>query len=217
MAIYEVVYGGKIYGEDWLTRWHFASTALGHSGFGAVDVFDVFNAVIDPNVRALMSSDGNAKVTKLIVTNLYDDTDFYEDQNINAPGTGAGTAALPSFVASSFRTPRLRVGWRRGYKRFPGIAEGEITGNLPVTGWIVKAGTLADAMGLDFGLPIAAPVDSIHMAVLRFVKVIDPVTQKVTYVKQANETAQRSNMVLPNVWNFYRMTSQRSRIIGQGD
>jgi len=217
MAIYEVIHGGTVYGQEFLNRWHYASTSTGHTGFNAEDVFDAFLTAVDPLVRALLSSDGNVVVKKLVVTNMYDDTDFFEDQSMNAPGTGSGTPSLPSFVASSFRTTRLRVGWRRGYKRFPGIAEGEITGNLPVAGWLTKGIALANIMESDLGIPVASPVDSIHLAVLRFQKVTDPETGAVSYQKQANESAQRTNMVLPDVWNFYRMTTQRSRISGQGN
>lgn len=217
MAIYEVLMRGTIYGQQWINRFHYVTPSTGSpSGYGASDILEAFHEGITPSIVALAATHAQWRYQDLIATSLYDPTDFAEHLGKNIAGTAGANEPMPPFVALAFRTPRLRVGQNRGYKRFCGVREVAITGGL----WTGEGNTpetnMINALGAGLGVPEGDPIEYAAPAIL-FLN-YEGLTEKGRrkYGFYPTETQQRANMVTYPSWDFYRVTSQRSRMSGVG-
>lgn len=216
MAFYSLVHTGITYNQQWQNQYNFGSSAVGPVTGGAEDLVGQFLAEIAPELSALQRlSAAQFTYSTVYAVDVYDDTDFFEYvYPPNSTGSRGGSgAAMSPFLSYSFRTERWQVGRNRGYKRYAGICEDDITGNTYDPGGTLIA-DLATALstsmvgGLDVYFPTIAGKE---------VYVPDPeFPLKKAYRYYPTESEQRSESSGVVSWLGYRLTTQRSRIEGQG-
>lgn len=218
MAIYELVHRYTVYGEANLNRYHFVTPANGVPYVGAaqelaIEWRDFYSIQLD---NMLAGGGGVSTTQDIIVTNMYDPTDFGELLGVPFAPLRSG-AANPSNWCASIRSPRLQTGWNRGYKRYSGISETDVSGNVPASTWVtVLNGWLTLLCTAHTVTRPPNPDFEVSYRVLRFVPVTDPATGKVHYVKQSTESLQRvASLPVPSM-QFYRYASQASRLPGRG-
>lgn len=167
-----------------------------HARFGTQDVLNVFqfhrvaasisaqtlmNGFEDTMMNALVAMQSTSIVyERMEVFNLSDPTLFGSRDMSSWNGTVVGEV-LPAFNAFSFVAFRKRRDMRNGYKRFAGVNESSVTNGSVAVPFQPVVQTVADnlAQGLiqatDPGVIVA------RWCIVQRVKVVDPVTGKVTY------------------------------------
>lgn len=217
VAIYEVVHKGLIYGQVWINRYHYATPDLGVPvGFDAQDVVESFIDTVQTPLAAVMPNNADYRINDVIVRSLYDDSDFGETLAQNVAGSNGTSQPMPPFVAGVYRTPRLRTGKRRGYKRFAGCRESAVTGNV----WSDPASSLGLALeaALESVLPVplASPTALLTPVILFLeFKGLDENGRR-EYGYYDTEAEQVINSHSAQEWEYYRLTTQTSRQLGQG-
>lgn len=151
--------------------------------------------------------------TAVRVVNLFEDVSDFAEIALPTTAKGASTdAAMPPFVAYSFRTPWLGSGVRRGFKRFGGVRE------TVVTNGVIEPAAIADLQS-EIGDALAQPLsvgngDYQHVVVRR-VKTLDPETGKYSYDYPTN--VGELYQVEPSVWVIQpNISTQNSRKFGRG-
>lgn len=216
MAFYSLVCTGSIYGQQWQNQYNYATEAIGGVAGGAAELNVEFNSNVIPKLDAIWRSDATQFLLfTLYSVDVYDDTDFHEFlYPVGRTGARAlsGDAVSP-FDAFSFRTARWRVGRNRGYKRYAGICGDDVSGNTydPGGSLVADIETALDDI-LVGSLATYSPTIAGKEPY-----VPDPLKpDKIAYKYYDTEVLQRANSSGPVVWSGYRLTTQRSRIEGQG-
>lgn len=225
MALYEVVLRQRYFSQlivnvfDYLTPSGVGITPnalelLTLMGFiPAGDPLEFPADTIAANLQAVQ----NASVEFLSVEarELYSVSDFYEAA-YSPPlvGTRVSGQASPPFVSYGLYTARVRLDIRRGFKRFVGASEGDVSdGGLIVSGMMTLLTALADSMSEN----LEGFSAFYHPAVISREKVIDPEDGKVSYQLYADESEQEEHTAEPLVWTPYaEVRSQVSRQYGRG-
>lgn len=216
MAYYSLVQRGFIYSQEWQNQYNFYSADLGDVAGGAEDLVGEFLTEIDfPLVSMWKSNPAEFTRNSIYAVDIFNDDDFFEF--LFDPGSTGGNAdsgaAVSPFVTYSFRTARWRVKRNRGYKRYSGICEDDVSGNLFNPGGTVIediATALSQVLigGTDVYTPSIAGKEEYTP---------DPEEPlKKAYRYYASEATQRLESSQGADWDGYRLTTQRSRIQGQG-
>lgn len=217
MAILELVQEVTVRGQITLNRFHLQTPDVGtpYAGFAEAVRLDWFTN-LQAHWRNLLSADtGTAELTGITVRSLYDETDFAESSHA-LPGTRTGQCLPPNWVAA-VRSPRMRTGWNRAYKRISGMSESDVTGNEPVQAWLTNLGNFVNALLPGRTIVTAGQTDVlIRYVMLRLDKEYNAQEQRWEYFPFASETTQRQNSVVVPALAFYRFTGQRSRLPEQG-
>lgn len=216
MAFYSLVNTGLIYGQQWQNQYNYQSESIGGVAGGAQELVNMWNAALMQTLRAIWRGDETEfTITALYGVDIYDDTDFHE--RIMVPDlTGlralSGPAVSP-FVAFAFRSARWRVKRNRGYKRYAGICEDDVQGNSYDPG-----GSLVADIETGLDDPIVGGLATYSPTVAgKEAYVPDPLKPDVkAYRYYQTEATQRANSSGPIIWSGHRLTTQRSRIEGQG-
>lgn len=224
MAIYEVVLRSLYYGQRCINVWHYVcpdgigitSTALGLlTGMGFIPVGDppeLPDATIFAHLRGL-TNDAVA-YTEVEARNLYSVTDFYLAAYSPAvQGLVDGIDVSPAIAIGLF-TNRVRTDIRRGFKRFVGLTEEQMTnGGALTSGAIGALAGLANAM--------TEPIDGggftfYQPAVLAFEK-YTTTAPRVAYKQYPTEAEQLEHAAYPMTWAGYDFVrTQTSRQYGRG-
>lgn len=216
MAFYSLVHVGEIYGQQWQNQYNYQSESIGGVAGGAEELVNAFNVGLVQIVRQMWRGDvSEFLLSSIYAVDVYDDTDFYE--HIYAPGvTGLRAlsgAAVSPFVSFSFRTVRWRVGRNRGYKRFAGICGDDVDGNTFDPGGSIVADIETALDDVIVGL-LATYSPTIAGKEAYVPNPLEPL--KIAYRYYLTEAEQRAESSGIVVWQGYRLTTQRSRIAGQG-
>lgn len=209
MALYSTVLEYTVYGEVCQNRFHYASEAAGAVAVGAAKINQTFQLDVLPEIADLMSSLGsNISLDRLYTVNLYDETDFNEDNSLSpaVPPNDHGEVA-PTFLALSFTSQRYRVGKNRWYKRIAGLGEGDIDGNE----WGNSTTAIAAGTAMTTTLIHPSSEDPFDPVLLFLNPLSDP-----PYKLYDPETAQRAQMAFVTDVAYYGLTTQRSRKEGVG-
>lgn len=216
MAFYSLVATGVIYGQQWQNQYNYHSDEVGGVDGGAHELVNEFNDAVLNVLRAIWRMDATQfYISSLYAVDVFDDTDFWEFI-LPVGHTGfrqtEGPAVSP-FVSFSFRTERWRVKRNRGYKRFCGICGDDVVGNTYDPG----GSLLADIeTALD---DVLVGTNSSYTPTIagKELYVPDPEQPlKTAYKYYDSEVVQRAESSGQVVWQAYRLTTQRSRIEGQG-
>lgn len=209
MALYSLILEYTVYAEVCQNRFYYGSPSEGAVDSGAFRLNAAFSTHVLPEIAALMTSTGGVvTLDRLYSVNLYDDTDFDEDLNLNpaTPPDDHG-AAVSTFTALSYASERYRVGKNRWYKRIAGLGQASITGNLYTTQ--PAAGNAGTAM--TNSIEHAASQVVYDPRLLFFNPLSDP-----PYQKYATEAQQRLESAIVDDFAYFNLTTQRSRKEGVG-
>lgn len=216
MAFYSLLMFGKIYGEVWQNQYNYMSSAIGDVTDGAEDLNIGFDTNLKPKLQAMWRDDEEQfTIEGYYTVDVFNEDDFKESLFI-PPFTGtnglSGDAVSP-FLTFSFRTDRWRVGRNRGYKRYSGICEGDVGGNVYDPG-----GTVLADMAAVLGGVLVGTEDAYTPVIAGKQKYVPDPEQptKFAYKYYPTELEQRTASSGRSVWSPYRLTTQRSRIEGQG-
>lgn len=113
----------------------------------AIDLQETFEAVILPDIQAVVTED--TIFNRIYCINMDDDADFI-DVAINEPGLRTG-APLPYFCTWTFRYFRPTLDVANGRKAFGSIAEVDVADGLPVAGLV----TLLNALAITLQTPLS--------------------------------------------------------------
>lgn len=211
MAIYELAVKGDLWGQEIVNRFHYQSGTTGDLPGGAQDLVDVFLTDIMPAIRGIYCDGPNTLMTRGVTArSIYDPTDFGENLTLALPGLrNVAGDPVPPFVALSFRSPRYKTGRNRANKRFAGVGETEITGN------VYFDGAWSEALETALVASIVGPVTgATFLPQLYFLQ--KTAGQPDVYAMYPTEPEQRLNRALLTQMDVYRLTTQRSRITGHG-
>lgn len=216
MAFYSLVFTGTVYGQQCQNQYNYMSESIGGVSGGATELRGLFGSEVTPYLRAAWRGDASQfTLDTVYIVDVYDATDFIE-YTYPVGWTGLRTLsgpAVPPFVAYSYRTVRWSVGRNRGYKRYAGICEDDVSGNTYDPG-----GTIVTDIELALADVLVGALATYSPTIAGKEKYIpDPEEPlKYAYKYWDSESVQRSKSsgVIP--WLGYRLTTQRSRIAGQG-
>ncbi len=216
MSYYELALRQTCYGQQTLNLFNYYSSASGPVTGGAADLVATWSAAFLPVLRAMLKNDVSEYAINSVYAYAVQDVDDFFEVIYDPPQTGlktiSGQAASP-FMTFSFRTDRWRVGRNRGYKRFSGICEGDIAGNDFDPG-----GTLIADVIAELERTVVGSVTAYYPSIAGKDK-YEPTPEfppVYAYRYYDTEAEQRLESSLSNVWNGYRLTTQRSRIAGHG-
>jgi len=119
-------------GQQLLNIYFYKCTAVGSTPADALEDFSVeFNDTVIGSVAAVQVDSLNH--TSRTYKNLTNGVDFFVDTTV-IPGAVAATTTdiLPSFVSLGFMLLRSTLSVRNGYKRFGGLSEQFVQGNVSV-------------------------------------------------------------------------------------
>lgn len=142
--VYEVRAEGTLSGIQCINTFHFKVTGVGSDiGFLSGNLITAFAAPtvsIAAKLIAVVSTQYN--LSKIVAFNYADPSDFTEYLTGGIAGLVTGDR-LSSFNAWGFRYARNAIGERYGYKRFAGVAESDVQGQVPTAGAITRLNALA--------------------------------------------------------------------------
>lgn len=131
--------------QDVMNVYHFEKL---NPALDAEDLATRFNQQFIPGLRAIQTA--GLDHLRLEVTNLDDPTDFYILSLAGLSGTVAGER-LNTFTAYKVQFLRRRTDMKHGFKRWPGVAEADVNGEViqstPLAGVTAVAEQLVN--GLD--------------------------------------------------------------------
>ena len=216
MAFYSLVHTGTVYEQQWQNQYNYQTNLAVPVTGGAEDLVTEFLADVAPKVGAIQRlSTAQFQYRTIYAVDVYDDTDFFE--YVYAPNStglrgGAGPALSP-FISYSFRTERWRVKRNRGYKRFAGICEDDVTGNDYDPG-----GTIIADIAAQLGTELIGALETYYPTIAGKEEYVpDPEKPlKTAYKYYDTETEEKTESSGVIEWLGYRLTTQRSRIQGQG-
>lgn len=218
MSIIEITTRCSVYGESSINRYHYATAGNGtpYALFCSYAIED-WRTFIEAEFRILLPINANVRLQDVKLRSLYDPTDFMEYLNLNLAGTGTVSEPLPSSYALGVRSDRMETGRRRGYKRVGGIGEGDVAGNTLTAGMLIKVAAWCTKLGNIFTVTAPGEVNQdMQPVVLKLQKTVGVPPAPNTYAPFTTESAQRANMMFPDIWNFQMMTTQNSRRPGRG-
>lgn len=147
-------------------------------GFSASDVNQAFQDHIMAKQLALQLP--NLQISELQTFNLGVSTDFENLPLVGANGTRGGNFAA-QFITFALRFPSTNRDIRSGRKRFGGAAEEISTGEDIAIAFLADMDVLGAAVINPWETAAAPGIDVCRYAVIRRVKVVDPVTGDVSY------------------------------------
>lgn len=148
--IFQVVMQQSYLGQTCLNAFYYRQTSENtdpdiESAEALAPAFDlnITPAIADLQVDAV-------QFETLETINLFNPADL-NSRNITTVTEGAITAidALPSYVASEFRTSRVTRAIRRGFKRFTGLDESMMTVGVLAPAYLAAAGALSVALSMN--------------------------------------------------------------------
>lgn len=215
MPFLELVIKTEVYGQECNNVFHYSPDFTGSIPESALGLLNAFVANISTAIGNIMSID--AKLKAYSVRDVYDPSDFAEVLFVptQAFGSRAGQA-MPPFVAAAFRGVRHGVGFNRWYKRFAGISETDVTGSTWALA-LTQGEVLADAMGASMSIASSQGNYTVFPRLVRKQKYTTP-NGNVGYRYYPTEAQQAANAfkLAPEELDFYRLTTQRSRLQGLG-
>ncbi len=216
MAYYELSMRQVVWDQQCLNLFNFYSSGVGPVAGGAEDLVDTWRTAFTPVLRALLRQAlPEYSLNSVYAYDVNNPDDFFEYVWPN-PVTGlngdSGAATSP-FMSFAFRTDRWRVGRNRGYKRFSGICEGDIAGNVFTPG-----GTLLADIVTALEATVVGAITAYYPSIAGKEKYVPDPLKPDTYAYKYydSEAVQRLESSLSNIWNAHRLTTQRSRIAGHG-
>lgn len=130
----EVVLETRLDGQQCINRFNYlasgtpASVTMSFglvSAMGAIDAAGVYPEGIFSSIRDMVSVD--VAFIEIIAKDVHSVTDFYSRPFTNVFGlVSSASGNLPSFMAYSFTTSRVRSDIRRGQRRIAGLVEGSV-------------------------------------------------------------------------------------------
>lgn len=151
---------------------------------------------------------------------VYIDDDFYDNPFLaNTLGTTAsGGDSLAPIDTFGFFSSRVKQSIGRGYKRFPGLMEGDVTsGGLIVSGHLTAEEALADAMGETITYDDEGNTLSFVPCVVQKEKYTVELSGKDAYRYYADQAVQLEHTAQGINWTPYEsVRSQVSRQYGRG-
>lgn len=230
MGLYELTLQASYYGQLIVNRFTYEgsgtpaavsmSFALA-SAFGCVQSGGLPTFPVGSVMEAIaMTQRQEVNYVQYIVKNLYSTTDFWESPfNALSDGynTGAGTAASP-VLAVGYKSSRPRSDIGRGYKRFPGIEEGQMAagGQIETAFLTGNVTACAAAMGDTLEYDDSGAVLTFTPCILKKEKYVAP-SGKNAYRYFATQTEQEANAAIGVTWTPYdTVRTQRSRQYGHG-
>lgn len=137
--LFQVTVKGTLLGQDWSNVFWFRDAAAGTS-FALGTANDV-----DTNYMPQYAAFCNLSTffTSIECINLQDDTDFAEITPSVTQGTVAGDPE-PSYLAVAVKLLRETREVRNGWKRIPGIVEGDLSGNTIAAATVTRLTGLAN-------------------------------------------------------------------------
>lgn len=146
---------------------------------------------------------------RLYVINLFEPTDFY-DWTFTDPIDGAvGGEFASNLLAWSFRSNRTRRDIRRGFKRFPGVAETQLEGNSITAAAEEAAENIATQLGETIQYSVYAPDSALFAPVV--VKRIKEISTEGEITYRLPEDIGEAVYSPASAWEFRGVTSQRTR------
>jgi len=227
MALYEVTLRQRYFDQACINTWNYAAEdGLGvtHSALELLTLMG-FIPEGDPlalpadTVAALILAQQNAGVEWLSVEarELYSLTDFYEAAYSPAltGGLTSGDAMSP-FVAYGLFSNRVRTDIRRGFKRFVGVSEGQVSsGGVLSGGALTWMTSVADAMSETLDGVASSYFPCIVSRLKEAIPDTDPVRYR--YVLYPDPAEQDEHIALNVSWASYtQVRSQTSRQYGRG-
>lgn len=226
MALLELTLVTVYFDQICVNRWNYVSTGTPAavtlsfaltSSFGLVgtapDGGFPFGTVAN-NIRVNLSS--SVRFSEALCRNVYSVTDFYATPLVDKFGAVQGQGMSPA-IAYGFRTNRVRTDIGRGYKRFVGVTEEDVS-----AGGVISPSRLQDLNAL------ASAMSSTLIYVdegqnITFVPVVckkeryqpSPTTKAYRYF--ADESQQLQNVATSVLWQPYvQVRTQVSRQYGRG-
>lgn len=226
MALFEAILECSYHEQQIINRWNYTApdASLGIDSSEALAI--VFGAV--PNADETYPTDtpigairafvvNNYHFGSFFVRNVYDPLDFFEIAFL--PGTVGLSidSGLSPFVAAGFRTNRLRLDVRRGYKRIAGVGEA----------WMFEGGLFAEpaqVLLLEIANQMTLPLVYNHLGVtqtfsptvVRKKKTVDS-EGKVKYAYYPTLAEQMDHAAVGVAWQFYpEARTQNTRQYGRG-
>lgn len=188
-----------LYGENIQNVFHYRQAGIS-TATPAVTLLNQFQAFVLPGLQACQTDD--IQYTRVLVQNLMTATDNAEDTTPTPSGGSLPLAAVPTFIAMSFRSNRPDLSKRYAYKRIAGGPNTRILGQDWNPEQMAAMQVAADAMEIVLGT-----AGGYNFTPAQIVNVAAPSAPPV-YVNRYDIS----------VWNpIALITSQDSRKRGRGD
>lgn len=196
--VYIALAVGTFNGENWLNRfWYQLSADEAEDTVSEVLVDSINDNLYDP-LSDLLSEEWHIQhIEGYKWSNPASD---YNNNGLGYDGSDILTNPMPSSIALSYRSPKGTPGQRYGHKRFAGLPEAMVNGN------VVSTQTVFDDIGVFLGGAIATTNATLVPVIVRS-STIPPVNTG------ANPTVTRTVL---GTWAYF-LGSQASRKPGYGD
>lgn len=227
----ELVLSATYNAQQIINRWNYLVTGTPSDPTVAAAIIQAFGCIWDgsaypsglPFKDILILQNPGVVYQFATARNVYDDLDFAEVPFVNpAVGTNGAGQNMSSFLAYGLRTNRTRIDVGRGYKRFVGCNEGDVT---PFGAIDISPGTaiaaVAEALSATLSVTLAgndyscAPVIAGKQRYNPDTGLADPAGSAYRYYPvEADQMAKLSTGI---VWEAYdHVRSQVSRQVGHG-
>ena len=144
--LFQVIFKGTLLGQEWSNVYWYRAPAAG-SNF-ALQTANDFDTNFSPQYAAFCNL--STAFTSIEVINLQDDTDFAEITPTSTVGVVTGDPE-PSYLAVAVKLLRSSRETRNGWKRIPGLVEGDLSGNTIAGATVTRMTGLANLF--DNALP----------------------------------------------------------------
>lgn len=165
-GIIQAVVRGTYLGQGWVNRYGFYVQTVVDSGESVASFVDAFYDAILVDVLNIQN-EGVAMVDVVVSNPSFPEQGVFVDNEAHAGTLVGGTSLyMPSSVAVGFRLLTELGIARSGWKRYPGLLEGNCSGNTLVAGansLITLLETLEDSLAAEF---TTAAGNVFHLAVL---------------------------------------------------
>jgi len=206
--LYQLVLTAKYnFTEPTLVNAFYYRDIVGLTSDAAESLANEFQLDVLPKIAAVVT--GSTKFTKLVVKNLYDPTDFWEEL-LSVAGDRSGEA-MPPFNAWSFVSNRKRADIRPGQKRFGILSETDVsTGGFVESGLVTAMDDLASALGFRMQVSL---FDTWEPRVVKRIR--SGVPGEYTY--RLPESQGEEVSFYPDTWQYRTaVTTQNTRKHGRG-
>jgi len=225
--LYEFVMQATYAGQEIVNRWNYLGTGddgLSNPSFGLATALGAAEAGTGFTTDSMLYHISGLQIDTLVyhqclVRSVYVPTDFIDiPYPTPKPGLVTGVDGESPFVAIGFRSNRVRTDIGRGFKRFAGIPETEVTSLGIVSSALDE---LLASISTDLGASVSYTADSITWNYVPVIvgKEVVPATETTPkkYRYYATETLQAAHLASGIAWEPYTtVRSQVSRQYGKG-
>jgi len=226
--IMELTLNTTYFNQKCVNRWNYvasgtpAAVTLSFALMSAMGFLSVTTSFVTDTIAGLLQDLCSPGVifNNAIARAVYIDDDFYDNPFLASTlgQTGSSGDSLSPIDTFGFYSSRVKQSIGRGYKRFPGLMEGDVTsGGLIVSGHLTAEEGLADAMGDTLSFDDEGNTLSFVPCVVQKEKYTVTLSGKDAYRYYADQAVQLTHTAQGINWTPYeQVRSQVSRQYGRG-